>query len=222
MTAIYSQLSDIDGFNFIQRQQIMANMDHCLQNIARYVKTTEEQRKYGGIRDGYITTIATFLGSHDREKEAENLFRKVQHFYVEVLKKTDSVLLRNQNNLGALYLSMRRSEEAEHVLFETYWAKVEKLGYAHFMTLNTLLNIANLRMLQGDYEEACQKYNNFIQTYTNFRRTYDIAALRARYVPTLITAFVPTLMKVLKQQSGGSHAKNGKIRQSRGNFPFTL
>jgi tetratricopeptide (TPR) repeat protein len=180
MTAVHSQPGSIDGFDFAQRQHIMANMDHCLQNLKRYVRTTEEQRAFSGIHTGYITTIATFLGSHDREKEAENLFLKVQNFYQQALGTEDSILLRNQNNLGALYLSLRRIEEAEGILRDTYWAKVEKLGYTHYMTLNTLLNIANLHMLQGDYKEACQKYNSFIQTYKNFRRSNDIAALRAR------------------------------------------
>ena len=130
--------------------------------------------------EGHITTFATFLGSHDREKEAEGLFLSVGKFYSDTLRATDSVLLRNQNNLGALYLGMHRLQEAENVLFRTLHLKEGMLGSDHHLTLNTLLNIGNLRMSQGRNQEAYNTYHEFINAYSRIGNAVDMAILKAR------------------------------------------
>jgi tetratricopeptide (TPR) repeat protein len=180
MTALSVRSRSIDGFDFVTRQQLLSHIDHCLRNLEQYIITDDQRCTYGGFTGGYISTFATFLGSHDREKEAEQLFLRVEDFYRNRLCTTDTVLLRNQNNLGTLYLGLHRLEDAERVLLHTLDLKIKMLGPDHHLTLNTLLNIGNLRMAQGQSEKAWRTYAVCVSAYKQYGNAMDIAVLKAR------------------------------------------
>jgi tetratricopeptide (TPR) repeat protein len=77
------------------------------------------------------------------------MYMKALQGYEEVLGQNHTSLLGTINNLGSLYLSQDKLEEAEAMYLRALHGKVVALGRNEMSTLNTVSNLGNLYWRQG-------------------------------------------------------------------------
>ena len=157
---------DNENLSFGSRQGLLAHIDACTTNCAYHLTSEDSQVTYGGFIEGFQTTLATFLGEHDRYKDAETLFLKGLSIQQQKLGLENTATLSTLNNLGALYLGARQLEKAKFNLELALKVKENLLGPDHPRTLNSVNNMGNLLTLQMNYDGAAQMFQRALKGYS--------------------------------------------------------
>lgn len=166
MTSSLIQSFDREKLSLQTRQELLAHIDACVDNAARYLTSDEALVTYGGFIEGFQTTFATFYGDHDRYEDAEKLFLKSLILQQQKLGNENIATLSTLNNLGALYLDARQLGKAKASLDLALQVKEIMLGPDHPRTLNSVNNMGNLLALQMKYDEATQMYQRTLEGYS--------------------------------------------------------
>ena len=124
---------------------------------------------YDAFLNDYATTFATFLGVHDRFTTAEKLFLKALEWQTNRLERWDVASLRTANNLGIMYLDMKKPEKAKKMLEGALEGKEKLLGKGDALTLNTVNNLGNLYSTFSMPTEAAAMYSRALQGFLKIR-----------------------------------------------------
>ncbi|KAI9784698.1 MAG: hypothetical protein M1816_000763 [Peltula sp. TS41687] len=154
MTSTLLQSHDVENLNLLVRQGLLGDIDVCVENTRSFLKTEESKISHGGYLEGFQTVFATIYGQHDRHIDAETLFTEALDLQRRILGRLDNATLRTLNNLGALYLDMKKPDKAEDMLKQALYGRVRVLGMDDPLTLNTLNNMGNLYVMLSDFYQA--------------------------------------------------------------------
>ncbi|ESZ90042.1 hypothetical protein SBOR_9571 [Sclerotinia borealis F-4128] len=168
-TASVIQERDTEMFSLQKRQELLSHIDACIDNTTCYLTDQKSIIEYGGFVEGFQTTFATFYGQHDRNLDAERLFRQSLDTQMSQLGTNNIATLSTMNNLAALYLDSKRLDEARPLLYQALAIKESILGAEHPRTLNTVNNLGNLLVLQLNFDDATNMYQRTLAGYQKLK-----------------------------------------------------
>ena len=163
MTASVIENQDIENLNLQTRQELLGNIDACVENTRSHLTTEESKTYHGGYLEGFQTEFATIYGQHDRHTDAETIFTEALALQSNVLGQFDDATLRTMNNLGALYLDMKQADKAEYTLQQALHRREKVRGVNHTLTLNTANNMGNLYVMLSMYDKATEVFQRTLE-----------------------------------------------------------
>lgn len=98
-----------------------------------------------------LNSLGTLYKNKGKSKEAESMYQRALEGFQKLGDKTEFNIA---SNLGALYTSLGRLTDAEHILEETLKRKYQAFGPDDPSTLFTLHDLGTLYKAQGDLAKA--------------------------------------------------------------------
>ena len=124
--------------------------------------------------------LADWLRRHEQLEEAEPLFVEALDLCREHLGPTDQTTMIVTANLGSLYLSQDRLEDAIELHGQAYRFACKTLGDDHRIALQAGVRFAQTTDRAGKYKEALETLEPILSVYLRMKATPELAIVPLR------------------------------------------
>lgn len=127
-----------------------------------------------------FNNLADWLRRRERLEEAEPLFVEALELGQQHLGPTDQTTMIITANLGSLYLSQDRTDDALELHEQAYRAACETLGDDHRISLQAGIRFAQTLDRADEYEKALEALEPVLNDYLQMKSTPDLAIVPLR------------------------------------------
>lgn len=124
--------------------------------------------------------LADWLRRHDRLDEAEPLFVEALKLSREHLGPADQTTMIITANLGSLYLSQDRLDDAFELHRQAYHSACDTLGDDHRIALQAGIRLAQTTDRVGKYKNALETLEPILNVYLEMKATPELAIVPLR------------------------------------------
>jgi tetratricopeptide (TPR) repeat protein len=136
-----------------------------------FISTADQLRAYGGILEGYQTTLAAFLALNGGEQLAETLLLDALQFQSGCLGESAILTCTTIECLANLYLEAMDLEKAETFIKRLTNIEDQVHKSEHSSLLDTLLLSGQLQMRTGELKKAIETFLKCTEFYANANGT---------------------------------------------------